>query len=114
MGRSQVRLQTESKTNRRFVAIRNERNGKTSYPKVYLRTKNEEVARRRLIALDGVDRHLRVRGHVRHPVPRPWIAGDHDLVCAVPNVCRFDGAGRAGAPPGHRDTDEKAVFEDIL
>ncbi len=55
MARPQVRLQTESKTNRRFITIRNERNGTTSYPKVYLRTKNEEVARRRLIALDGVD-----------------------------------------------------------
>jgi hypothetical protein len=44
MGRSTVSLQTESKTNRTFVAIRIERNGKTSYPKVYFRTKNEEVA----------------------------------------------------------------------
>ncbi len=55
MGRPQVRLQTESKTNRRFVTIHNERDGTTSYPKVYLRTKNEEVARRRMIALDGVE-----------------------------------------------------------
>ncbi len=55
MGRPQVRLQTESKTERTFITIRDKRNGKTSYHKVYLRTKNEEVARRRLIALDGVD-----------------------------------------------------------
>jgi hypothetical protein len=55
LGRPQVRLQTESKTERTFITIRDKRNGKTSYHKVYLRTKNEEVARRRLIALDGVD-----------------------------------------------------------
>ncbi len=55
MGRPQVRLQTESETDRRFTTIRVKRNGRVSYHKVYLRTKEEEVARRRLIALDGVD-----------------------------------------------------------
>lgn len=64
MGRPQVRLQTESKTERRFITIRDKRNGKTSYHKVYLRTKDEEVARRRLIALDGVDDVEEVRRRI--------------------------------------------------
>ncbi|MCK4658237.1 MAG: hypothetical protein KAV82_01835 [Phycisphaerae bacterium] len=44
MGRPQVRLQTESKTDRRFTTIRVTRNDRVSYHKVYLYTKDEEVA----------------------------------------------------------------------
>jgi len=49
MGRPQVRLQTESKTDRRFTTIRVKRNVNTSYHKVYLHTKDEEVGRRRRV-----------------------------------------------------------------
>ena len=74
MGRSTVSLQTESKTKRRFTTLHAKVNGKASYTKVYLRTKNEEVARRRLIALDGVDDVEEARRRIdRLASPKPSV-----------------------------------------
>jgi len=48
MGRSRKRLKTESFDDRKYTTIPVTANGRTSYPKIHLRTKDEDVARRRL------------------------------------------------------------------
>jgi len=55
MGRPRIPVKTDSYDGRKYTTIPVTNNGRTSYPKIHLRTKNDEVAQRRLIALDGVD-----------------------------------------------------------
>jgi hypothetical protein len=55
MGRSRKRLRTDSFDDRKYTTIPVTANGRTSYPKIHLRTKDEDVARRRLTALDCID-----------------------------------------------------------
>ena len=66
MGRPRIPLKTDSYDGRKYTTIAVTKNGRTSYPKIHLRTKNDEVARRRLIALDGVDDPEEARRRIGH------------------------------------------------
>ena len=48
MGRSRKRLRTDSFDDRKYTTIPVTANGRTSYPRIHLPTKDEDVARRRL------------------------------------------------------------------
>ncbi len=55
MGRPRKRLKTEIFDDGKYTTIPVTANGRTSYAKIPRRTKDEEVARRRLTALDCLD-----------------------------------------------------------
>jgi hypothetical protein len=55
MGRPRKRLQTDQYDGRMFTTIPVTIGGRVSYHRIHLRTKDTDVARRRLTALDGVD-----------------------------------------------------------
>ena len=66
MGRPRIRLKTDSFDGRNYTTTPVPKNGKTLYSKVHLRTKDEDVARRRLTALEGIDDPEEARCRINH------------------------------------------------
>jgi len=66
MGRHRIPIKTDSYDGRKYTTIPVTKNGRTSYPKIHLRTKNDEVAQRRLIALEGLDDPKEARRRIGH------------------------------------------------
>jgi len=66
MGRPRKRLQTDQYDGRMFTTIPVTIGGRVSYHRIHLRTKDADVARRRLTALDGVDDPDEARRRIDH------------------------------------------------
>ena len=66
MGRPRKRLQTDQYDGRMFTTIPVTIGGRVSYQRIHLRTKDTDVARRRLTALDGVDDPDEARRRIDH------------------------------------------------
>ncbi len=84
MGRPRKRLQTGHYDGRKFTTIPVTRNGRVSYHRSHLRTKDENLARRRLTALDSISDPEEVRGSLR-------------TVCPVPALGALSACGHAQA-----------------
>jgi len=66
IGRPRKRLQTDQYDGRKFTTIAVTKNGALSYQRIHLRTKDDDVARRRLTALDGVSDPDEARRRIDH------------------------------------------------
>ncbi|MFH1107956.1 MAG: hypothetical protein V1790_01975 [Planctomycetota bacterium] len=63
-GRPRKRLKTDRFDDRKCTTIPVTANGRTSYPKIHVRTKDEDAARRRLTALDYIDEPAEARRRI--------------------------------------------------
>ncbi len=64
MGRPRTGLKTDSFDDREYTTIPVTANGRACYPKIHLRTEDEDVARRRLAALDCIDDRAEARRRI--------------------------------------------------